>query len=53
MEPALQRLSRATIEAAIHQAAQVDRLIKGLRAKDFAGDPWDAILQIGMRVARG
>lgn len=53
MEPALQRLSRATIEAALHQAAQVDRLVKGLRAKEFAGDPWDAILQIGMRVARG
>ena len=53
MEPALQRLSQATIEAALHQAAQVDRLIKGLRAKEFAGDPWDAILQIGMRVARG
>ncbi len=53
MEPALLRLSRATIEAAMHQAAQVDRLIKGLRAKEFAGDPWDAILQIGMRIARG
>lgn len=53
MEPALQRLSRASIEAALHQAAQIDKMVKGLRAKEFAGDPWDALLQLGMKIVRG
>ena len=53
MEPALRRLSRAAIQSAIHQAAQIDKMVKGLRAREFAGDPWDALLQVGMRVARG
>jgi DNA polymerase-3 subunit delta len=34
------------------QAAQVDRMIKGLRAKQFAGDTWDAMLQLALKVAR-
>ncbi|GAA4030865.1 DNA polymerase III subunit delta [Actimicrobium antarcticum] len=53
MEPALRRLSLATLESAIQQAAQVDKLIKGLRAKAFAGDAWDAMLQLALKVARG
>ena len=24
----------------------------GLRAREFAGDPWDALLQLAMRIAR-
>jgi DNA polymerase-3 subunit delta len=27
-------------------------MVKGLRAKAFAGDPWDALLQLGLKVAR-
>ena len=53
MEPALRRLSLATLESALQQAAQVDKLIKGLRAKAFAGDGWDAMLQLALLVARG
>jgi DNA polymerase-3 subunit delta len=52
MEPALRRVSLATLEAALQQAAQVDRMVKGLRAKKFAGDAWDAMLQLALRVAR-
>ncbi|MBD8566960.1 DNA polymerase III subunit delta [Oxalobacteraceae sp. CFBP 8763] len=52
MEPALRRVSLATLEAALQQAAQVDRMVKGLRAKQFAGDAWDAMLQLALRVAR-
>jgi len=26
-------------------------MVKGLRAKAFAGDAWDALLQLGLRVA--
>lgn len=53
MEPALARLTRPALEAALQQASQVDRMVKGLRSKEFAGDPWDALLQLGMKVARG
>ncbi len=53
MDPALRRISLATLETAMREAAQVDRMVKGLRAKAFAGDAWDAMLQLGLRVARG
>ena len=52
MEPALRRVSLPTLEAALQDAAQVDRMVKGLRAKRFAGDAWDAMLQLALRVAR-
>ncbi|MCG2586372.1 DNA polymerase III subunit delta [Massilia sp. TS11] len=53
MEPALRRISLATLEQAMRDAAQVDKMVKGLRAKGFAGDAWDAMLQLAMKVARG
>ncbi|SFG37853.1 DNA polymerase III, delta subunit [Duganella sp. CF458] len=53
MEPALRRIALPTLEAAMQQAAQVDRMVKGLRAKAFAGDQWDAMLQLALKVARG
>lgn len=53
MEPALRRLTLPVLEAALRDAAQVDRMVKGLRAKGFAGDAWDALLQLGLKVARG
>jgi DNA polymerase-3 subunit delta len=52
MEPALRRLSLATLEAALQDAAQVDKMVKGLRAKAYAGDAWDAMLQLALKVAR-
>jgi len=52
MEPALRRVSLGTLEAALQQAAQVDRMVKGLRSKQFAGDAWDAMLQLALKVAR-
>ena len=53
IETALRRLSLPLLEKALHDAAQVDRMIKGLRAKAFAGDAWDGILQLGLRIAQG
>jgi DNA polymerase-3 subunit delta len=53
MEPALRRLTLAALESALQEAAQIDKMVKGLRAKAFAGDPWDALLQLGLKVARG
>lgn len=52
MEPALRRLPVSTLEAGLQQAAQIDKMVKGLRSKAFAGDPWDALLQLGLRMAR-
>ena len=52
MAPALARLSVDTLESALAQAAQVDRMIKGLRPKQFAGDTWDAMLQLALNIAR-
>ncbi|RJG03795.1 DNA polymerase III subunit delta [Noviherbaspirillum sedimenti] len=53
MEPALRRISLATLQAALQEAAQIDKMVKGLRAKAFAGDAWDAMLQLGLKVATG
>lgn len=53
VETALRRLSAPVLEQALQDAAQVDRMIKGLRARAFAGDAWDGILQLGLVVARG
>jgi DNA polymerase-3 subunit delta len=53
MEPALRRIALPTLEAALRQAAQVDKMIKGLRAQAYAGDAWDAMLQLALNVARG
>lgn len=52
MAPALARLSASTLQTALAQAAQVDRMIKGLRAKQFTGDAWDAMLQLALKIAR-
>lgn len=53
MEPALRRLKLSSLEAALQDAAQIDKMVKGLRARQFAGDAWDALLQLGIKVARG
>jgi len=52
MEPALRRISLAALQDALRQAALIDRMVKGLRARSFAGDPWDALSQLGLRLAR-
>lgn len=52
MEPALRRLTLPVLEQALRDAAQVDKMVKGLRAKGFAGDAWDAMLQLAMKVAK-
>lgn len=52
IQPALHRLSLSTLQTALQDAAQVDKMVKGLRSKKFAGDAWDALLQLGLRVAR-
>jgi DNA polymerase-3 subunit delta len=52
VEAAARRLTLPVLEKALQDCAQVDRMIKGLRAKAFAGDAWDGILQLGLVVAQ-
>ena len=49
---AIARVTLKTLQTSMHEAAQIDKLIKGLRARAFAGDPWDALLQLAMQIAR-
>lgn len=53
MEPALRRLTLAKLQAALQEAAQIDKIIKGLRAKAHSGDQWDGLMQLGLRIACG
>lgn len=48
LERAVRRFSPDMAYRALRQAAQIDRLIKGLRD----GDAWDELLQLGVRCAR-
>jgi len=48
VERAVRRFTPAFAERALRQAAQIDRLIKGLRQ----GDVWDELLKLGVRCAR-
>ena len=48
VERAVRRISPVFAERALRQAAQIDRLVKGLRQ----GDVWDELLHLGVRCAR-
>jgi DNA polymerase-3 subunit delta len=48
VERAVRRFTPTFAERALRQAAQIDRLVKGLRK----GDVWDELLQLGVRCAR-
>ena len=47
VERAVRRFSPAIAERALRQAAQIDKVIKGLRR----GEVWDELLQLGVRCA--
>ncbi|MFZ1181222.1 MAG: DNA polymerase III subunit delta [Herbaspirillum sp.] len=53
MEPALRRISLSTLQTALREAAQIDRMVKGLHAQTFSGNAWDALAQLGLKLARG
>jgi len=49
---ALRRLNSDTLRQALQQAAQVDKIIKGLQVETLVDDAWDALLQLGLAVAQ-
>lgn len=53
MEPALRRLDLSLITHALQECAQIDKMVKGLRAPGYNGDPWNALLQLTMCIALG
>jgi DNA polymerase-3 subunit delta len=50
---ALRRLPMALLQEALQEAASIDRMVKGLRSKQHAGDQWDALLQLALTLAQG
>jgi DNA polymerase III subunit delta len=48
VERAVRRFTPAFAERALRQAAQIDKLVKGLRS----GDVWDELLQLGVKCSR-
>jgi DNA polymerase-3 subunit delta len=52
MPAAVARLELSNLQSAMREAAQVDRMVKGLRSKQFAGDPWDALLQLALKITQ-
>jgi DNA polymerase-3 subunit delta len=48
VERAVRRFTPSLAERALRQAAQIDKLVKGLRQ----GDVWDELMQLGIRCAR-
>jgi DNA polymerase-3 subunit delta len=52
-DAALRRLPLPLLQDALREAAQIDRLVKGLRPRGFSGDAWDALLQLGLKIAQG
>ena len=46
VKKALQRLSTATLEAALHHAGKIDRLVKGIGQ----GNVWEELLRLGLRL---
>ena len=51
-ERALKRLDEQRLEAALVRAADVDRLIKGLRAAARDSDPWLELTDLALQVAQ-
>ncbi|WP_424192541.1 DNA polymerase III subunit delta [Ampullimonas aquatilis] len=53
IEPALKRLTSHQLEDALITAAQIDRLTKGIKVPNLPASAWDAMRELGLRVALG
>lgn len=49
---AARRLDKRTIQAALQQTAQIDKIIKGLRTESWMDDAWDALMQLGLSLSQ-
>lgn len=46
------RLEKKDLQIAMQQTAQIDKIIKGLRSDSWMDDAWDALMQLGLFIAR-
>lgn len=53
LEVALRRIDLFVLQTALQEAAEIDRMIKGLYVETFSGDAWDALAQLGLKLIRG
>lgn len=49
---AARRIDKKTIQAALQQTAQIDKIIKGLRTESWMDDAWDALMQLGLSLSQ-
>ena len=52
IEPALCRLSMATLCDAMRRCAEIDKIVKGLRGAPGMGDAWTELSRLGLLIAR-
>ena len=52
IEPALRRLSMATLQDAMRRCADIDKIVKGLRGAPGMGDAWTELSRLGLLIAR-
>lgn len=50
-EPALRRIRSTTLKRALQRAAELDKMVKGLRGKNGSGDIWTDLTQLGLMIA--
>lgn len=50
-EPALRRLPKTAARVALRRAAELDKMIKGLRVAHRLGNVWDELIQLGLMIA--
>lgn len=53
MEPALKRLAahQGALDRALQRAAELDKMVKGLRIAESSGDEWNELFQLAERIA--
>ena len=52
IQMAVNRLEKKDLQIALQQTAQIDKIIKGLRSDSWMDDAWDALMQLGLFIAR-
>ena len=52
IQDAVKRLEKKELQIAMQQTAQIDKIVKGLRPDAWMDDAWDALMQLGLSIAR-
>lgn len=52
VKQAVSRVQLRDLQQALADAADIDKMIKGLHSTSFSGDAWDALAQVALKIAR-